>query len=372
VYSTCLFCAHDLGANESIEHSPIGRRLAFDAAKGRLWLVCRHCERWNLTPLEERWEAIEECERAYRDTRLRVATDNVGLARLSDGTELVRIGKPLRPELAAWRYGDQFGRRRRRTIVRSASAGALVAGAAVAAPLVGVPLAGVGAVLGTVAYVTSMMAITGGGRIPVATDRWLRDDDGTHLLITAQDLPSARMVALPPEAGGWGVRVSYRDRRDAPRRKPTDWLNLPGMAEATLTGPAALEAVRRILPLYNGTGASRAVVGTAVETLVQLGGDDPVSAFGAAASRLREYGARQSFGDTGSLQHLPREVRLALEMAANEDVERRAMEGELAMLEAAWRDAEEVAAIADDLLLPTGVPAMLAKLRRGARSSPPR
>ena len=41
--------------------------------------------------------------------------------------------------------------------------------------------------------------------------------------------------------------------------------------------------------------------------------------------------------------------RLALEMAANEDAERRALEGELASLEAAWRGAEEIAVIADHL-----------------------
>ena len=35
-------------------------------------VVCRRCERWNLTPLEERWEAIEDCERAFRATTLRV------------------------------------------------------------------------------------------------------------------------------------------------------------------------------------------------------------------------------------------------------------------------------------------------------------
>ena len=103
MYATCLFCNRPLGANESIEHFPVGRRLAFDSAKGRLWVVCPSCERWNLTPLEERWEAIEEAERLYRGTRLRVATDQIGLARLRDGTELVRIGEPLRPEFAAWR-----------------------------------------------------------------------------------------------------------------------------------------------------------------------------------------------------------------------------------------------------------------------------
>ncbi|HVZ78523.1 MAG TPA: hypothetical protein VG818_11135, partial [Gemmatimonadaceae bacterium] len=106
MYATCLFCHSHLGRNESIEHFPVGRRLAFDAAKGRLWVICTHCGRWNLSPLDERWEAIEECERAFRDTRVRVATGNVGLARLPERVELVRIGAPLRPEFAAWRYGS--------------------------------------------------------------------------------------------------------------------------------------------------------------------------------------------------------------------------------------------------------------------------
>ena len=44
--------------------------------------------------------------------------------------------------------------------------------------------------------------------------------------------------------------------------------------------------------------------------------------------------------------------RLALEMSVHEESERRAMEGELAVLEAAWRDAEQIAAICDDDLSP--------------------
>jgi len=36
MYSTCLFCTHSLGANEVLEEFPVGRRIAFDAAKGRL------------------------------------------------------------------------------------------------------------------------------------------------------------------------------------------------------------------------------------------------------------------------------------------------------------------------------------------------
>jgi hypothetical protein len=37
---------------------------------------------------------VEERERLYGVTRLRVSTDNVGLARLREGLELVRIESP--------------------------------------------------------------------------------------------------------------------------------------------------------------------------------------------------------------------------------------------------------------------------------------
>src|SRR5439155_17344040 len=81
MYTTCLFCHSDLGANYFLPTFPVGRRLAFDPKKGRLWVVCTRCGRWNLTPLEERWEAIDDCERLFRGTRLRMSTDNIGLAR---------------------------------------------------------------------------------------------------------------------------------------------------------------------------------------------------------------------------------------------------------------------------------------------------
>jgi len=110
MYSTCLFCRAPLGANERIEHFPVGRRLAFDSAKGRLWVVCPSCSRWNLTPLEARWEAIEECERLLRTTPARLTTDRVGLAVLGPFS-LVRVGAPARRELAWWRYGRRLRRR---------------------------------------------------------------------------------------------------------------------------------------------------------------------------------------------------------------------------------------------------------------------
>ena len=66
MYTTCIHCQQSLGANESIEALPIGRRLAFDGEKGRLWVVCR------------------QCERAYRDTRVR---DGIRLIEMAGGPE---------------------------------------------------------------------------------------------------------------------------------------------------------------------------------------------------------------------------------------------------------------------------------------------
>jgi hypothetical protein len=45
VFTTCIFCNRPLGQNTAIEAFPVGRRLAFDGGKGRLWVVCRKCER---------------------------------------------------------------------------------------------------------------------------------------------------------------------------------------------------------------------------------------------------------------------------------------------------------------------------------------
>ena len=66
------------------------------------------------------------------------------------------------------------------------------------------------------------------------------------------------------------------------------------------------------------------------------------------------------------LHYLAIETRLALEMAVNEEREREALEGELALLELAWKDAEEIAAIADQLLDSDEVDVMFARLQQTA------
>src|SRR6185295_4095996 len=55
--------------------------------------------------------------------------------------------------------------------------------------------------------------------------------------------------------------------------------------------------------------------------------------------------------------------RLALEMCLHEDDERRALEGELTELEQRWKDAEEIAALADNLFVSREVEVRVERLK---------
>jgi hypothetical protein len=242
MYSTCLFCNRDLGRNEVVEHFPVGRRLAFDPAKGRLWVVCRGCERWNLTPLEERWEAIEECERLFSATRRRVSTDNVGLTRLREGLELVRIGQPRRPEFAAWRYGDQFGRRRRRQALIVGGGVAAVAGLFVGGVVAGVAVGGFGwAGTQLLRFVVRGNPETVVARVPTAA--------GGVLQVRRRHL--AETTLGRDDGGGFAVRLRAKH------------------AAVLLTGAEAARAAALVLPAVNRFGGSRQEVQDAAGAIEQ-------------------------------------------------------------------------------------------------------
>lgn len=351
MYSTCLFCKTNLGANAAIEQFPIGRRLAFDAAKGRLWVVCRKCERWNLTPLEERWEAIEECERSYRATKLRVSTDHIGLARLSEGLELVRIGQPLRPEFAAWRYGDQFGRRRRRRIIQISAAAAAGATIPFLGPTLGLSLGGAGVYSVQIANFSQALY----HRMKVIER--LKGPDGSLLLVRRHEAREAAM--LPSTAReSWGLRISHRKPRDP----DTPWWRYDPDAETTdIRGENAMRAAAQLLPHVNRGGASSRVVDDAVKLATE--NDNPTASFEEAARFASKRRSWNEFGKSAMLHQVPAELRLALEMISHEDSERRALEGELYLLEEAWKEAEEIAGISDDMFLPEDISKRLSEMK---------
>ena len=350
MYHTCLFCAQDLGSNEAIEHFAVGRRLAFDAARGRLWVVCRSCERWNLTALEERWEAIEECERAFRGTRMRVSTDQIGLARVADGLELVRIGDPQRPEMAAWRYGDQFGKRRRAFYGKAIVGAAALGGVIVAGPVMGaISIGGLTSwnLIGS-AYQTyrnnrvrAHVDVAFMGRVPVTSYQltntllsWRHEEDRWELEIPRGALPLTQRLFGEVD-----------DPRQTHELMP-------------LSGMAAERAMRVLLPHVNAGGGSRDDVADAVHVI-----EHTPDVHRLIRNTAKHHGSGLHSHDPIRLSKLPVHARLALEMSVHEDSERRALEGELHLLAEAWREAEEVAAIADDLFVPPSVEEQLARLR---------
>lgn len=333
MYSTCLFCNQTLGANIVLEEFPVGRRLAFDGARGRLWVVCRRCERWNLSPIEERWEAIEACERLFRDTRMRVSTENIGMARHPEGLELVRIGAPQRPEFAAWRYGDQFGRRRRRAILYGIGGAVVLGGVAIGGAAAGILSGGLLAQSGN--FVN--LWVNGRTRLKLPTA------EGKVLKLKLPDLQKARLRPAPDDPDGLEV-VLGKDAR-----------------ERVFEGDDARRVAGLILPKLNSAGARAPAVQEAVRALEAAGGPDAyLRGIAGAPPVVRR--ARVHVGE-GALGKLATPTRLGLEMALHEEQERRALEGELKALELAWKAAEEVAAIADDLLLSEETRTFLARHR---------
>src|SRR5207302_8595700 len=112
MYRTCAFCNSKLDGDGGPSGLGVGRRLAFDEWKSRLWVICPKCSRWNLAPLDDRLERIEALARAAREGRVAAAPGQVALIRWH-GYDYVRVGKAPRLELAAGRYGQRLKPRQR-------------------------------------------------------------------------------------------------------------------------------------------------------------------------------------------------------------------------------------------------------------------
>lgn len=334
MYSHCIYCVAGLRSNTEIEQCPVGRQLAFDEAKGRLWVVCVRCGRWNLTPIETRWEAIETCARAFARASLRSSTASVGLARLDSGLELIRVGAPDRLEFAAWRYGRVFTARRHRAYATAASLAIVAAGtlslrylnpAAYAA----LPLA---ALLPQLGSLLTMYRLTVQPIARVSTR------GGSDVVIRGTSVARIRLVPDDQATDGWTLQI------------PT------GDTHTVLAGDAAARVLARVLAHTNRVGGSPGMVQDAVRALETRG---------TGRAFLRAYAHRHDGVVADPMRSKVTPDWLALEMALHEDSERAALLGDLAALERAWREAEELAQIADNLLLPASVTARLQQWRHG-------
>lgn len=346
MYRHCLFCHTAFGENRDIEEFPFGERMAFHAARGHLWVVCGRCGQWNLVPLDRRWEAIESCRRLYAGAVRAVSTEEIGLARTPSGLELIAVGEPKRDEFAAWRYGseltatwDAWRRRIRAGIV---SGGALAAAAAVATnPLVvsaSVAAFGVGSGLLIRRAVRSARSRRRVAAVPVEDEYWVR--------VSRRDLPDIRVEASYTRRS-WSLRlIGDGDRHE--------------IDELHEVGPEfGVPTLGLVMPAINRLGGRTRHIRTAISLVEEH--RDP-------AALVYHTVKTMGHGKRHTVRQLPPVPRLALEIATQEESERRAARGELALLQRAWKEAEGLAEISDGLLDPPFVRAGLARLRR--RSTP--
>lgn len=278
--------------------------------------------------MEERWEALEELEKLVRDrAKLLSKTDNIALMR-ADGLEVVRVGRANLTEEAWWRYGREFTKRREAykkvTFAGSVTAGAIIWG---------------GWATGGIGWLGAWLLWENAPDSVAAMARWFRFGStawsgeqrcsNCGFLIRNLEFKERNKAVLEPVHDGPGV-VGIARRCPVCREIKEGGLHL--------TGPEGEHAVRRMLAYQHHSGAAEKQVKAATRLIHEAGSPEDLTRIvvknGRALSDVQRTGA------------------IALEIAANESVERRLLELELGELEAHWRREEELAGIIDGELTP--------------------
>jgi hypothetical protein len=254
--------------------------------------------------------------------------------------------------MAAWRYGREMRKRRIRTMIGSA-----------------VDWAGsAGLIVGSLAGFF-ISPLVGGLYFYRELDKYYRADRVAHR-IPAADSPTWRLLELR-----WRdlalVRTALGEDGRLELRVPQALGVWAGNAPIVLTGTTATVVTGKALVRINGKGVPQADLDLALDRIASDGGTEPflrgvaAQGYGLEVPGL-EYGdiSPTFLPDTRRAPERAREARyqrppplmhahsvgaLAVEIALHEESERRALQGELAELQAAWRQAEGIAAIADAL-----------------------
>lgn len=301
---TCVFCDHDLDDPRT--------RPAYDPWLGRLWRVCPACRRWNVVPLEDRWESMEAWEQVARDrgTSL-LRTEHLDLVDTGDG-QLIRVGRAPRPELAGWRYGD--------LLPQHVGDGVL---AWLRRMILGMPSSAFGYNAGY-----------GSGLFEHApSEHWFASpfiDDAPTLSAAFLHVPLAERCpscGRPLAVAPWGFQaVRLTVDAGSPAVVATC-----GLCEVEVSVPAlaARPALRLGLSIVNRRLTEHAAVESAARRLDRFEGPDGL--------------LRRLSRDEVALGEIAVPDRLALGMALDE-------QSEAELLEAEWREAEEIAGIVDGQL----------------------
>jgi hypothetical protein len=183
----------------------------------------------------------------------------------------------------------------------------------------------------------------------------IKSPDGEQMIVRRHHVEDAVLLRREYERS-WGLRLQYGTK---------SWWQYDSEDDTAIVyGEEALRLVGQILPAMNSRGASKKKLKEAIALIERQSDADSFFRAAAQVSDIPSWDRPRSSDERGTLENLPSEVLLALEMLSHEESERRAMEGELQLLEEAWREAEEIAAISDDLFLPTEISTRLAKMKR--------
>jgi hypothetical protein len=346
-----------LGTNTELPHLRVGRRIAFDTRRGRLWVICAKCGQWNLTPIEERWEALEECDRLAASAEARSGAANTELAVTASGLELLRVGAMSDTDIANWRYGRRIDERRKRQQLALMPMFGLAIGLGLAAwRASGMVLVGL--------YVTTIVGF-------IVYFLWYN----RPRLWRRFSIGQGRRRFLWP----WQLQDVRFERTSSTEAAPV--LVVPRVfGDLRLEGVRAAAALASLLPGMNGVDSAD----VQLQSVVRLvsGAEEaarrrPVRPNRSARRKAHERGAAPPAAIAmRPWEHLVRDVqsrrlidvaavrRLALEMAATEELEQRELTERTEVLAEEWPEEEVIGAISDDLLLPDGVRERLDELRR--------
>jgi len=328
LFTNCLVCHTPFPPNEELEYFSTSTRVAYDGGRGRLWAICRTCKRWSLAPIEERWEALEELEKIVKDrAKLLSQTDTVSLLRAGE-LEVVRVGRANLTEEAWWRYGRELTHRaanhQKLTFIGTAAAGAAIAG---------------GWASGGIGWLGAWFLWENAPQQLAQAARWLRFGGSAW-----------RGTRHCTRCGQLFRSVAYRDRTQlilSPGTDERDALSVtqrcPGCGDLEggglhLGGKEGEYVSRRLLAYQHHTGASEKHVRSATRLIEEAGSPRDLTRI------VVKEGRR--LGD------LQRTGAIALEIAANDTLEQRLLELELAEIEAHWEEEEELASIIDGELTP--------------------
>jgi len=326
MFTTCGFCAGSLGGDGGASGLGVGRRFAYDAHRSRAWVICQRCARWNLTPFDDRETSINALETMASAGRVAATSEHVALVRCGS-YDIVRVGQPRRPEYATWRYGERVKARERERLKFIIPATAVAIGGMVAFNFaVG---GSMGAMLGQVPSMADAL-YTGiiGNRKVADIEPPVCDRCGQPMVLKAKHMQHARLthtthadLALMlscPKCKAYGAQLEGLDAERALRAGLT-FVNLKKGKRIKKKAEEAAGYVDR----HGGP-----------ETFIRL------------TTRIEK--------PVGSLVGTE---ALALEMAVDE-------QAELRELERQWQQAEEIANIADGLLIDPSVDDALRKLRK--------